>query len=153
VCRFAAAALTLLLPSFAFALDETALFRQSATDVLVKKGLERADSDAFVCVSVENKAPSEAELTRFGALVGREIGRPEDCRCVDADPLAVCTRVETHQAACTVYVTDIQFWSFDNARATMTVNCGWPRGGGETARFEKQADGWHYIEAVRFIKF
>jgi hypothetical protein len=149
----AALACALLLPAAALAVDETALFHQSALDQLIAKGLGKTEPGTFVCLGIDHKSPDAAQLARVRQRHMREIGTLEDCKCVDAEPASVCTRSGTSQPACMLSVYAFEFRALTNARATMTVVCGWPKGYGETARFEKRDDDWQYIGAVSLIKF
>lgn len=148
-----AIALALLLPLPARALDETEQFRQSALEILIQKGLGRIEPGTYVCLDIDQRSASQTELARARSSSKREVGAADDCKCAEAEPADQCTRVGTSQRACMLSVYGFEFRAFTHARASMTVACGWPRGYGETARFEKRADRWQYIEAVSLIKF
>ena len=49
-------------------------------------------------------------------------------------------------------VSDFEFRAFNNATATLLISCGWPRGGGEKARFEKIGKNWIYSGAESGIR-
>ena len=143
------AALALLSILAAGGASEVERFRTEAATILFEKGLARTEPGAFVCVDFEGKAPTEEMFARLRASRSREVGGPSECACTDSDSDSnvTCNRVGSSQPACSVSVSDLRFYSFENATGHLAFSCGWPRGGGEVARFEKHGDRWRYVGA------
>jgi len=136
----------------ASAAGDLAQFRESASLALVEIGLRDVPEGAYACVSVDDRLPSDEQLAAFRALHLRDVGGPGACVCVDGDPVGSCTRVETGQKACVVSVRAFELQSTEHASAELLVLCGWPRGGGQFADFEKRDGQWRYVGARTYIK-
>ena len=146
-----ASLLTLVSPP-AFAGIELELFRESATLALVEMGMRDLPADTFACVSVDDRLPTDDQLEAFRDLHLRDVGGPGACVCVKGEPSGHCTRAETGQSACVVSVRAFELRDRTHASAELLVLCGWPRGSGQFADFEKRDGEWHYVGARTLIK-
>jgi hypothetical protein len=146
------ASLLALVSPPAIASIELALFRESASLALVEMGMRDMPVDAFACVSVDDRLPTDDELEAFRDLHLRDVGGPGACVCVKGEPSGHCTRAETGQAACVVSVRAFELRNRTHASAELLVLCGWPRGSGQFADFEKRDGEWHYVGARTLIK-
>ena len=131
--------------------DELALFKDAASKLLVERNLGSTEQGAYVCVSIEGKAPTPAQLASYQRLGIREVGPPNECECKEHEPANQCFRKNSEQPACSVSVSEFKFLAFTNASASVVESCGWPRGGGEVARFEKREGAWVYVGASSHI--
>lgn len=143
-----------LCSQFAWAADEFDLFKESATQILVGEYLERTEYGAYVCVAVEGKAPSEAQIASFRAFGTREVGPPSECEChkneVDDGQ---CFNRNSKRPACLLSVDRFQFHAFTNASASVSQTCGETNGGGEVAAFEKRDGTWrHTGSSEQFVQ-
>lgn len=145
-------ALLALAPAPALAGIELALFRESASLALVEMGMRDMPADAFACVSVDDRVPSDDQLEAFRDLHLREVAGPGACVCVQGEPNGHCTRAQTGQAACVLSVRAFELRDRTHASAELLVLCGWPRGSGQFADFEKRDGEWHYVGARTLIK-
>lgn len=145
-------AAALLVPTGAIAADDPTRFREFATEHLVEKGLLQTEPGAHVCISIDGKAPTDAQLARFRALAMRSVALPSECRCTEEDPVDRCTRIDSRQPACLLSVGDFQYHVFTESSATLIVSCGWPKGSGEVASFELRDGRWRYTASSVGIK-
>lgn len=145
-------AAALNVPAQATADDDSTRFREFATHHLVEKGLLQAEPGSHVCISIDGRAPTDAQLARFRALGTRPVAPPSECRCDADEPVDRCTRIDSRQPACTLSVGDFQYRVFVESSATLVVSCGWPKGSGEVAGFELRDGRWHYTGASVDIK-
>jgi hypothetical protein len=136
----------------AFAGIELALFRESASLALVEIGMRDMPAGTFACVSVDDRVPTDDELDAFRDLHLHDVGGPGACVCVKGEPNGHCTRAENGQAACVVSVRAFELRDRTHASAELLVLCGWPRGSGQFADFEKRDGEWHYVGARTLIK-
>src|SRR5687768_3583847 len=134
------------------AADDPTRFREFATHHLVEKGLLQAEPGSHVCISVDGRVPTDAQLAGFRALGTRMVAPPSECRCVAEEPADRCTRIDSQQPACTLSVGDFQYRVFAESSATLVVSCGWPRGSGEVAGFELHDGRWQYVGTSIGIK-
>jgi hypothetical protein len=124
--------------------DELALFKEAATKILVESTLGRTEQGAYVCISVEGEAPTDAQIASFRSLGIREVGPPSACECRRASGDEKCFRKNSTQPACFLSVSDFQFRAFTNASATVIQSCGETNGDGDKAKFEKRDGVWVY---------
>lgn len=153
--RFRLAVITSLLvlvSAPALAGIELELFRESASVALVELGMRDMPADNFACVSVDDRLPTDDQLEAFRDLHLREVGGPGACVCVKGQPSGHCTRAETGKAACVVSVRNFELRDRTHASAELLVLCGWPRGSGQFADFEKRDGEWRYVGARTLIK-
>jgi len=145
-----AAALILSLSSqLAWSGDELALFKESATQILVANYLGHTAYGAYVCISIEGKAPTKAQLASFQSLGIRDVGAPAACVCHKRNGDDECFRQNSSQLACVLSVSDFEFHAFTNASASVFQACGETNGDGEVARFEKRGEVWLYVGSVK----
>lgn len=145
-------ALLLLGPMRVSAADDPAAFRESASLALVEIGLRDVPGDAYACISVDDRRPSDQQLAKFRALGSHQVGPRDECICVDGDPLDECMRLRGGQKACLVSVRAFSLRDPDHASAELLVLCGWPSGAGQFAEFEKRNGKWRYVGARTYIK-
>jgi hypothetical protein len=150
--RIAAGALLSLGSVSAMAAGDLAQFRESASLALVEIGLRDMPAGAYACVSVDDRLPSDEQLAAFRALRVRDVGGPGACVCVEGDPAGRCTRAANGQQACVVSVRAFELQYPDHASAELLVLCGWPKGSGQFADFEKRDGQWRYVGARTYIK-
>jgi hypothetical protein len=148
----ALAAWLLLAPLQVLAGTELAAFRESASLALVEMGLRDMPTGAYACVSVDDRVPSDAQIEAFRALHLRDLGGPGACVCTEGDPVGRCTRAENGQPACVVSLRAFELHDTLHASAELLVLCGWPRGSGQFANFEKRDGEWRYVGARTYIK-
>jgi len=146
------ASLLMLVSPPALAGIELELFRESASLALVEMGMRDLPADTFACVSVDDRLPSDDQLEAFRDLHLRDVGGPGACVCVKGEPSGHCTRAETGQSACVVSVRAFELRDRTHASAELLVLCGWPRGSGQFADFEKRDGEWRYVGARTLIK-
>ena len=145
-------AFLLLGPLIASAADDPAAFREAASLALIEIGLHDVPGGAYACVSIDDRRPSDEQLVKFRALGTHEIGPRDDCICVDSDPVDECLRLKGGQKACLVSVRAFELQDSAHASAELLVLCGWPKGTGQFADFEKRDGRWRYVGARTYIK-
>ena len=131
---------------------ELALFRESATLALVEMGLRELPADTYACVSVDDRVPSDEQLEAFRDLHLRDVGGPGACLCVKGEPSGHCSRADTGRTACVLSVRAFELRDRSHGSAELLVMCGWPRGSGQFADFEKRDGEWYYVGARTLIK-
>jgi hypothetical protein len=124
--------------------DELDLFKESAAKILVERTLGGTEKDAYVCISIEGKAPSAAQMTVFAGLGIRDVGPPSECECLKGTVEDKCFRTNSKRPACFVSVNNFQFHAFTNASASVIQSCGETNGRGDNAKFEKHEGVWVY---------
>jgi len=145
------ALLVALGPSVASSADELALFKDAASTILVERNLAITEQGAYVCVSIEGKGPTPEQLASYQKLGIREVGSPNECECKEHEPSDQCFRKSSEQPACLLSISEFKFVAFTNASASVVESCGWPKGGGEVAQFEKREGTWVYVGASSHI--
>lgn len=145
-------AVALIVHDPATADDDPTRFREFATRHLVEKGLLQAEPGSLVCIRIDGKMPTDAQLAGFRAMGTRSVAAPSECRCAEDEPADRCTRIDSRLPACTLSVGDFQYRVFVESSATLVVSCGWPKGSGEVADFELRDGQWHYTGASVGIK-
>jgi hypothetical protein len=148
----AVVAFLLLVPLQVFGAGELAAFREAASLALVTIGLNDVPAGAYACVSIDDKVPSDEQLAAFRALHLRDVGAPGSCVCVKGEPADRCKRFDSGQAACVVSVRAFELRDPLHASAELLVLCGWPKGAGQFADFEKRDGQWRYVGARTYIK-
>jgi hypothetical protein len=134
----------------AWSADELALFKESATQILVGKYLGRTEYGAYVCVTIEGKAPSKEQIASFQSLGIRDVGPPSECECRESKVHDnECFRKNSTRRACFLSVNDFQFRAFTNASASVGQSCGETNGDGEVAKFEKHDGVWLYAGSAK----
>lgn len=143
----------LLGPVLASAADDRAtFFREAASLALVEIGLRDVPVGAYACVSIDDRRPSDEQLAKFRALGSHELGPRDECICVEGDPVDECMRIKGGRKACLLSVRAFEQHDPDHASAELLVLCGWPRGTGQFADFEKRNGAWRYVGARTYIK-
>lgn len=137
-------------PALASAAEPT--FREAASLALVEIGLRDVPDAAYACVSIDDRRPSDRQLATFRALGLREVGPRDECICVEGDPVDECLRIKGGQKACLVSVRAFDVRDAEHASAELLVLCGWPKGTGQFADFEKRDGHWRYVGARTYIK-